>query len=81
MAGGLRRGAYLDQLGRSNGLPAARIDAARRALATAEGQSGSARRSSLNRLAGELDSAAAGSSDQARVRATANVTRQLAGKS
>ena len=73
--------AYLDQLGRSNGLPAARIDAARRALATAEGQSGSARRSSLNRLAGELDSAAAGSSDQARVRATANVTRQLAGKS
>jgi hypothetical protein len=71
--------AYLDQLARSNGLAAGRIDAVRRALATAEGQSGGARRTALTRLATQLDSEAAGSSDQARVRALASVARGLAG--
>jgi hypothetical protein len=71
--------AYLDQLARSNGLAAGRIDAVRRALAAAEGQSGAGRRTALTRLASQLDAEAAGSSDQARVRALASVTRGLAG--
>ena len=71
--------AYLDQLGRSSGLAAGRVDAVRRALAAAEGQSGGARRTALTRLASQLDAEAAGSSDQARVRALASVTRGLAG--
>jgi hypothetical protein len=71
--------AYLDQLARSNGLAAGRMDAVRRALAAAEGQSGGARRTALTRLATQLDSEAAGSSDQAKVRALATVTRELAG--
>jgi hypothetical protein len=71
--------AYLDQLGRSNGLAAGRIDAVRRALAAAEGQSGGARRTALTRLASQLETEAAGSSDQSRVRALASVARELAG--
>jgi hypothetical protein len=71
--------AYLDQLGRSNGLGAGRVDAVRRALAAAEGQSGGARRTALTRLASQLETEAAGSSDQAKVRALASVTRELAG--
>jgi len=71
--------AYLDQLARSNGLATARIDAVRRALAAAEGQSGTARRTALTRLATELDTEASRSSDQAKVRALASVTRGLAG--
>jgi hypothetical protein len=72
--------AYLDQLARSNGLPAARITAVRQALAAAEAQSGAAQRMALTRLAGELDSEARGSSDRAKMRALADVTRRLAGR-
>jgi hypothetical protein len=71
--------AYLDQLGRSNGLAAGRIDAVRRTLAAAPGQSAAARRTALTRLATALDAEAAGSSDQGKVRALASVTRELAG--
>jgi hypothetical protein len=71
--------AYLDQLARSNGLPAARITAVRQALAAAEAQSGTAQRMALTRLAGELDSDARPSSDRAKVQALADVTRRLAG--
>jgi hypothetical protein len=72
--------AYLDQLARSGGLPAGRITAVRQALAAAEAQSGAARRMALTRLAGELDSEARGSSDRAKVRVLADVTRRLAGR-
>ncbi len=70
--------AYVDQLERSNGLPAPRIAAVRQALGAAERQSGSARRTGLTRLATELERDATGSSDQARVRALAGVTRGIA---
>ncbi len=72
--------AYLDQLARSNGLPAARITAVRQALSAPEAQSGTARRMALTRLAGELDSEARGSSDRTRVRVLADVTRRLAAR-
>jgi hypothetical protein len=71
--------AYVDQLERSNGLPAARIAAVRQALGTAERQSGSARTNALTRLATELEREASGSSDQAKVRMLAEVTRKLGG--
>lgn len=47
--------AYVDQLERARGLSMSRINAVRAALAQAEGQSGSARRSTLNNLAADLD--------------------------
>jgi hypothetical protein len=69
---------YLDQLGRSNGLASARSAAVAADLSRAEGMSGSARRSALNRLAASLDRDARGSSDAARVRAMAAEVRRLA---
>jgi hypothetical protein len=71
--------AYLDQLARSNGLPADRIAAARTALAGAEKASGSARQSALTQLATQLDGDAQGSSDGAKVRTLAGTVRNLAG--
>jgi len=47
--------AYVDQLERARGLSMSRINSIRAALAQAEGQSGSARRSTLNNLAADLD--------------------------
>jgi hypothetical protein len=70
--------AYLDQLVRSNGLPAARIEAVRGTLATAEGQAGSARSGALTALASSLDGDAAASSDARKVRLLAQVVRELA---
>lgn len=47
--------AYVDQLERARGLSMSRINSIRATLAEAEGQSGSARRSTLNNLAADLD--------------------------
>jgi len=70
--------AYLDQLERSNGLAADRIAAAREALAAAEGGSGDARRQALAGLASDLESAAAGAGDAAKVRTLAAAVGSLA---
>jgi len=59
--------AYVDQLERSHGLPAARIKATRAALQRAEKASGLARRRALSTLATQLGTDARGSSDQAKV--------------
>lgn len=69
---------YLDQLGRNQGLPAARLTAIATALNNAERANGNARRDQLNRLATELDRDANGASDAARVRAMATAVRDLA---
>ncbi len=60
--------AYLDQLARSNGLPAVRINATRDALSRAERASGQARHDALSQLATRLNTDAQTSSDQAKVR-------------
>jgi hypothetical protein len=70
--------AYTDQLERSGGLSAGRLTAVRSALSEAELKSGTDRRESLNRLAGQLDGDARGSSDAAKVRLLATSVRDLA---
>ena len=70
--------AYVDQLERSKGLPAARLSAVRTALADAERATGGKRRSALNSLAAQLNRDAAGSSDARKVMAVAAVARELA---
>ncbi|MBI4520537.1 MAG: hypothetical protein HY701_06845, partial [Gemmatimonadetes bacterium] len=70
--------AYVDQLERSNGLAADRIATARGELARAEGLSGQQRRDALTQLASQLDGAARGSADQAKVRMLAGAVRDLA---
>jgi hypothetical protein len=70
--------AYVDQLQRSSGLSAARIEAVRAALAAAEQASGTARRDALSQLATSLDSDAASSSDAAKVKLLAESVRELA---
>ncbi len=71
--------AYLDQLERSGGLASGRLAATRTALARAERESRAARRTTLTRLASQLDRDAAGSSDQAKVRTLAMEVRELTG--
>ncbi len=70
---------FVDQLERSKGLSAARIAAVRAALTQAEGMSGSARGTALNRLAGQIDGDVGGSSNQGKVRMLAAAVRELAG--
>ena len=70
-------GAYLDQLERSEGLPAARIESTRRELAAAESASGAARRGALARMADELSGEASESRDSARVRMLSATLREL----
>ena len=60
--------AYLDQLARSKGLPAVRINATRDALTRAERASGPARQTALSQLATQLNTDAQTSTDQAKVR-------------
>ncbi len=72
--------AYLDQLVRDDGLPAARTSAIRTALADAEGMTGAKRSAALNKLAAELDRDARGASDTARVKDLARVVRGIAAK-
>jgi hypothetical protein len=70
--------AYLDQLARSNGLAAAQVFGARNSLVLAEGQSGTARQETLNRLAARLTREADGAADPARVKLAAAAVSDLA---
>jgi hypothetical protein len=70
--------AYLDQLARSGGLPLARINATRDALARAERASGQARTDALQQLSGQLNSDLAASRDQPKVRLLIGVVGDLA---
>jgi len=69
--------AYLDQLARSEGLPAERIGALRRALTDAEQADPSARQDQLTALSEELDREAEASADAAKVRLLATAVRDL----
>ncbi|HVH08779.1 MAG TPA: hypothetical protein VM736_03200 [Gemmatimonadales bacterium] len=71
-------GAYVDQLARSNGLPAARVAAIRQTLDQAEKASGSARRDVLTVLASALATDAQGAADPAKVRTLAAAVTDLA---
>jgi hypothetical protein len=71
-------GAYLDQLERNNGLAAARITAARQALASAQRASGSARQTALTQLGAQLHRDANGAADAPRVHTLAAAVEQLA---
>ena len=73
--------AYVDQLERSNGLPAARISSTRQQLASAEAASGAGRRNALMRLASQLKSDAGGAGDAAKVKTLADAVGQLASAS
>ena len=70
-------GAYMDQLERSGGLSASRVESMRRDLADAESASGAPRREALARLADELSGEAAGSRDAAKVRMLSETVREL----
>ncbi len=70
-------GAYLDQLGRSNGLAADSVSALRRDLAGAEQLAGQPRRDALTRLATRVDANAANAADGAKVRLLAASIRDL----
>ncbi|MGQ0704343.1 MAG: LVIVD repeat-containing protein, partial [Gemmatimonadales bacterium] len=70
--------AYLDQLERSRGLPAARITSTRTGLEQAEAASGAARRRSLTRLATQLESEAGSSQDAGKVRMLVGTMKELA---
>ncbi len=73
--------AYADQLERSNGLPAARLEAVRTALTAAERASGTARRTALTALTAlstALDADARASSDAAKVQMLAGAVQRLA---
>ena len=70
-------GAYLDQLERSGGLSASRIESTRRELAAAESGSGTERRQMLARMASELSGDAAGSRDAAKVRMLSVAVQEL----
>jgi hypothetical protein len=69
--------AYLDQLERSNGLAAARIQATRDALAAAENARGQRRRTTLTQLAAQLNGDVAGSSDQAKLKLLVSAVTDL----
>ena len=70
--------AYVDQLERSNGLTAAKIQSTRTALAAAERANGGQRTTALNQLATQLNGDVAGSSDGAKVRMLISAVTDLA---
>jgi LVIVD repeat len=70
--------AYVDQLERSSGLPAARLTAVRAALQNAEKASGGARGLALTQLSTQLGGEAASSSDGPKVRMLASALTDLA---
>jgi hypothetical protein len=72
-------GAYVDQLDRSRSMASSRIAEVRGTLAAAERASGSARRTGLTSLAGELEREAGRTADPSKVRALAEAVRGLAG--
>ena len=69
--------AYVDQLERSKGLPAAQLTSARAALERAQQASGEARRATLTSLATDLNGQAASAPDGAKVRKLAGVVSDL----
>jgi len=71
---------YLDQLTRNNGISKQRLTAIASTLDQAERQRGAARRTTLERLAAQVDGDAAGAGDAARVKAMAQVIRDLAAR-
>ncbi len=70
--------AYVDQLERSNGLPAARIASVRQQLTGAENAAGATRRAALRNLATELAGDASASGDADKVRLLAGAVQELA---
>jgi hypothetical protein len=71
--------AYLDQLARDDGLPAARREEVSKALAAAEKMSGDARSGALATVASGLESDAGSAKDAARVKMLAAVVRGIGG--
>jgi hypothetical protein len=69
--------AYVDQLERSRGLEGGRITAIRQGLDRAERETGTARRTALDRLATQLDADARAATDAAKVRMVATTVRDL----
>jgi hypothetical protein len=69
--------AYVDQLERSNGLSATRIQAIRDSLAQAERANGQQRRNALTQLATQLNGDVAGSSDEAKVKLLVSAVSDL----
>jgi hypothetical protein len=69
--------AYVDQIERANGLPAARLTALRADLAAAEALSGAARTAALGKAAAALTADAASSSDAAKVKMLATTLGEL----
>ena len=72
--------AYLDQLGRNDGLKADRREAIAAALAAAESNTGGARRSALAKLAASVEKDVKGAGDSARVQLLAGAVRDLSKK-
>jgi hypothetical protein len=70
--------AYLDQLERSSGLEATRLQATRDALSTAERATGAQRRNALTQLATQLNGDLAGSSDQTKMKLLIGAVSDLA---
>jgi len=70
--------AYLDQLERSNGLPAASIQSTRASLAAAEKATGQQRRAALTQLATQLNSEVLSSADQAKIKLLTAAVSDLA---
>jgi LVIVD repeat len=70
--------AYLDQLERGSGLPAARISSVRADLASAEKLSGAPRQQALKRLAARLNTDASGAADQPKARLLSEAVTELA---
>jgi hypothetical protein len=70
--------AYVDQLTRDRGLSAERTTAIMAALNNAEHANGSARKTALTLLGGQLDSDASGASDAAKVRMLSKTVHDLA---
>jgi hypothetical protein len=70
--------AYVDQLARWGGLPAARLETVMRQLTEAEAATGAARRTGLTALAKSLEQDARTAADAKRVKALADVVAQLA---
>jgi hypothetical protein len=69
--------AYLDQLARSNGLPKAKINAARDALSQAEKATGQARSAALTQLSTQLTADAKTATDQAKLQLLIGVVTDL----
>ena len=70
--------AYLDQLERWHGMTAPQIEAARDALASAEGMSGSGRGDALRALASEIRGQVAGAADSDKAAKLADAVQRLA---